>query len=140
MVNSTAPARVPQRPSRPKPVRTVRWADVPAGGIVIREGVIEDRYAVTEFDSPLGRAFHLSKLGPRGCSADTEHDVLLADDGCRCDCRGFEHRGSCRHVAALAALLGGHDPIQPPPAAPAALPVPAVFSDRNRELGECRVA
>jgi hypothetical protein len=113
----TPPAPVTRNP-RPKPARTVRWADVPAGGIVVRVGPVEDRYAVTEFDSPLGRAFHVQKLGPRG---GAEYDVLLADDGHRCDCLGFEHTGSCRHVEALTALLAGRDRRQPPAAA---LPVP----------------
>ncbi len=93
----------PPRPRQPKPARTVRWADVPAGGIVIRVGQVEDRYAVTEFDSPLGRAYHLSKLGPRG---GTEYDVLLAADGHQCGCRAHSFRGTCRHVEALTALIG----------------------------------
>ena len=87
-----------------KSTRTVRWAEVPAGGIVIREGHKEDRYAVREFDSPMGRAFHVEKFGPRG---GTAYDVLLAADQRQhlCDCLGFLHTGHCRHVDSLAVLL-----------------------------------
>ncbi|HEY1378566.1 MAG TPA: SWIM zinc finger family protein [Gemmataceae bacterium] len=105
----------PARPITRKPVRTIRWLD-PAGHTVFaicetKAGTrtpaytVEDVYTVTELESPLGRAFHLVKHGPRGGTPDTEHDVLLAEDGCRCDCRGFEHYGHCRHVEGLTALL-----------------------------------
>ncbi len=102
------------RKPRPKPERTVRWADVPAGGIVIRVGQVEDRYAVTELECPIGRHFHLTKLGPRGGDGH-EHDVLLAHDGHQCSCPGHAYRGTCLHVEALTALLGR--PV--PPARPA---------------------
>src|SRR3954468_13879574 len=90
-----------------RPVRTIRWVDsVNRTVFAIAETkagartpayTIEDVYTLTEFDSPLGRAFHLEKHGPRG-GAEHTHDVLLAADGCRCDCKGFTHYGHCRHV------------------------------------------
>src|SRR5262249_28321117 len=119
------------------PVRTVRWVD-PAGHTVLaiaerKAGsrkpayVIEDVYTVAEFDSPLGRAFHLTKHGRRGGLPAPEHDVLLAvnPQDCRCDCKGFEHAGRCRHVAGLQALIGAATIA--PPAADDADPADAPF-------------
>ncbi len=119
----------PARPVTRNPARTIRWLD-PANRTVFaiaetKAGTrtpaytVEDVYTLTELDSPLGRAFHLVKHGPRGGTPDTEHDVLLAEDGCRCDCRGFEHHGHCRHVEGLTALLAR-------PAAPPAPTRPAL--------------
>jgi hypothetical protein len=107
--------------------RSIRWID-PAGrsvfAIAERRGgtrtpayVIEDVYTITPIESPLGAAYHLEKCGVRG-GPDHAYDVLLAADGCRCDCKGFEHHGHCRHVSGLVALLGQS---AIPAAAPAAV-------------------
>src|SRR4051812_11564652 len=112
-----ASLRTPSAPVTAPPVRTIRWID-PVGrtvfaicerkaGVRVPAYTVEDVYTVTELDSPLGRAFHLEKHGPRGGTPDTTHDVLLAADGNRCDCRGFERYGYCRHVQGLTALLAG---------------------------------
>jgi hypothetical protein len=95
------------RSRQQKPICTIRPAIVPAGGFIIREGWKEDRYACREFDSPLGRAFHVEKQGPRGGDGHV-YDVLIAADPreCQCDCLGFLQHGHCRHVDGLRALLG----------------------------------
>jgi len=95
------------RSPQQKPIRTIRRAIVPAGGFIIREGWREDRYACREFDSPMGRAFHVEKHGPRGGDGHV-YDVLITANAreCRCDCLGFLHHGHCRHVEGLRALLG----------------------------------
>jgi hypothetical protein len=88
--------------------RTIRWTNAERKGFVIREAksahrTVEDRYGVSEFTSPMGRAFHLVKH----CSPPVAHDVLLTADPrqCRCDCMGHERYGRCRHVDGLRALL-----------------------------------
>jgi hypothetical protein len=88
------------------PTRTVTWADVPAGGMIVADGPKEDRYAVHEFETPMGRAFHVEKHGPRGGDGHV-YDVLIAPEpqNDQCGCMGFLHRGSCRHRDGLRALL-----------------------------------
>src|SRR5689334_21356921 len=98
-----------------KPLRTIRWIDAAnrtvfaiceqKAGTRTPAYTVEDVYTVAKIDSPLGMAFHLEKHGPRGGTPDTAHDVLLADDGDACDCKGFAHHGHCRHISGLRALL-----------------------------------
>ncbi len=71
-------------------------------------------YYVTPFDSDMGRAFQLEKVGSEKAadgslvvSIVARYSILLAGDESRCDCLGQEkwgHRHPCRHIASLLAL------------------------------------
>lgn len=89
----------------------IRWtpAETTAGGIIT---ILTDRsateYAVVPFPAYGGRGFHLAKITP-GTDAEAEsYDVFCeAMDPAfdTCECKGFLHRGTCKHRDACRALI-----------------------------------
>jgi len=59
------------------------------------------RYRLTVVPAAGGRAFRLEKVEPKG----EGYTVLLSGDGRHsCTCKGYTHRGTCKHLSALIAL------------------------------------
>ena len=74
--------------------------DAPALFVSITVGGETDRYCLIPFDSDWGEAWRVTKLKKAG----ETYDVCIDGDRSLCDCKGFLHRGACRHVAVLQAL------------------------------------
>jgi hypothetical protein len=119
--------------------RGIRWTPHPAeagcgcdGELVIDTDRCRCRYRVTEFPTAwAGRAFRLDKL-----DGSESYDVFVGADrrDDRCDCRGFERYGLCKHVDAVRALLDNRW-LPDPRANPEADTGPTEAEDQ--ELPEC---
>ena len=70
-------------------------------------------YSVTESPASIGRSFYLSKLlctAPtrKGTQPGAEGYIVEATAGGvgdRCECRGWQSRGTCRHLDSIRALI-----------------------------------
>jgi hypothetical protein len=100
MGNTTQPRE------RVKPVRTVRILTPPSAvlgiaTIIIAAGQTEDAYQVTPIPSDFGMAYRVEKVSDPDLPT---YEVCLEGNGGHCGCKGWCHRGTCRHVEALQAL------------------------------------
>jgi hypothetical protein len=89
-----------------KPARTIRLALPPSEAtpfavVIIAVGHTEDTYHVTPIPSDFGAAFRVEKVSDPDLPT---YDVCLDGNGGHCGCKGFCHRGTCRHVDGLHAL------------------------------------
>lgn len=91
---------------RSKPARSVRLPRRPGEGrlgiLDIIVGELLTSYFLTLVPSDFGSGFRLEKFSIQGGEV---YHVNLADDGKHtCECKGFLHRSTCRHVEGLLAL------------------------------------
>jgi hypothetical protein len=107
------PALPPSKAKRPrlKPERHVRMVQPvgpgKAGHVVITVGNHSVAYQIERYESPMGDAFRLTKLGVVPDGEEGGYDCLLADDGSTiCSCTGHLAHGYCKHVDGLATLKG----------------------------------
>jgi hypothetical protein len=64
-------------------------------------------YVVCEFPTPLGRGFHFAKATEGTDREEAGYDVLVANhQDHACTCKGHARHGHCKHVDAVAALIG----------------------------------
>ncbi len=115
-------ATVPTRRPRVKPARTVALLSRPdpIGLLSITAGKDRSEYLLERVPADFGTAFSLTKLElvevepgvHEQRQADPYHVHFDKALGHSCTCLGFLHRGmgqdgkGCRHIAALAELLG----------------------------------
>lgn len=97
-------ARTVRRPARS--VQVVEAAGPDTGGwCAVRITVDRDTtlYLLRRTPTDFGEGFELEKLDADLRLVETYH--VLAENGMsRCDCRGHEQHGHCKHAAAIAAL------------------------------------
>jgi hypothetical protein len=91
--------------------RSLRWFPAvdeyapTAGTVEITAGKAVDEYQIAEFPTGWdGRGFVLAKTA----GDERTYDVFIGRNGQdrRCNCRGFTGHGHCKHVDALAKLIG----------------------------------
>ena len=94
----------------------IRWTPAEAdyepvaGTLVIDTDRSRVEYVVHEFPTGwLGRGFQLLKLTEGTDKAEESYSVFCSQRGGpeadSCECKGFAYHGTCKHVAALRALL-----------------------------------
>src|SRR5687768_7700033 len=91
-------------PSKSSKHRTVRWTPCESHGCLCTGKLVIDTdrdrvvYGLVELPTTWsGRAVRLLKADGSGESYDVfAHESDVRQD--RCDCRGFEHTGHCKHV------------------------------------------
>jgi hypothetical protein len=100
---------------RVKPERRIRvlkpMSDSSAGVLAITVGKDEGVYAIRSIPAAFGVAYHLIKgelveqedNTLRLCDA-AHYDVCLNGQQSSCECKGFLHRGRCKHVDGLTTL------------------------------------
>lgn len=77
-----------------------------AGRLVIKSKRRYTTYAVAAVDAVAsGRTFVLTKHSYRGTAEDRYVCQIGASGAKRCECKGYHHNGSCKHLAALVALI-----------------------------------
>jgi hypothetical protein len=69
--------------------------------VVIAVGTTEDTYHVTPIPSDFGTAFPVEKVSNPVLRT---YATCLEGNGGHCSCKGFCHRGTCRHIDGLHAL------------------------------------
>lgn len=102
------PTRTPK--ARPAAIRFTPGQRPGTGLVTIQAGRVPCEYLVVEYPTRWdGRAVRLAKVeGTPGSDTTADgYDVFVGRNGqdCRCDCRGFEAHGRCKHVETLRALL-----------------------------------
>ena len=106
-MNSTATAPARQRKPRVKPQRFIRIEVRPepdALGIVrITVGKEHADYFLTEIPADFGRGFKVEKIGLH--VTEPGYHVNIDGEKRSCECKGFLHRGKCRHADGLAAPI-----------------------------------
>jgi hypothetical protein len=107
-----------------------------AGTLTIRSKRCDCRYHVAEFPVDAGfdgRGFTFAKPdGETGTDGEAgAYSVLVGRRGSRCECKGFERWGRCKHASAARSLIenGWLDLI------PAALPTPEEVADAAKAGG-----
>jgi hypothetical protein len=109
MTTATLSAARTRRSKTPRSIRLLARLGDGSGLFQVTEGKTIDRYFFRPAASDWGRAFVVEKwqdatdAQPAGVVAT--YDVCLDDEGGRCDCRGNERHGHCRHVSGLATLV-----------------------------------
>ena len=89
----------------------INWTptDGPSTGILtVHTGRSTTIYKASEFQTEWdGRAFNLVKLTPGTDKEETVYNVFChrGQQDNRCECKGFEFTGHCKHIAAVNALL-----------------------------------
>lgn len=87
------------------------------GVMVITTGKKATGYMLSEFaiGSTSGRGFTLLKTFGGSDGEATRYDVFLStiDTKHHCSCRGFLHKGACKHLAAILAEFGPKPVSQP---------------------------
>src|SRR5262245_55570368 len=63
------------------------------------------RYWVEQIPSDFGVAFRLTKIEPDGKTGDVYHVNVANAQDTRCDCKGFEAHGHCKHVDCCRAII-----------------------------------
>lgn len=84
-------------------------ADGPKAGVLtIKQRRLYTTYAVVEFPADFGgRAFMLAKVTEGSDPTEERYACLIPAGGRekRCECKGFNYAGHCKHLSALAALI-----------------------------------
>lgn len=82
--------------------------DPAAGRLTIKGRRVYVTYRVTEFPTGWdGRGFFLEKTSAGGDKDESSYSCFIGRNGQdrRCDCRGFEATGGCKHLLSLLALI-----------------------------------
>jgi hypothetical protein len=78
-----------------------------AGALTITGKRCHCRYRVEGFPADHGRGFMLFKIDAGTDRTEERYACLVGSHGTNlCECRGFLATGSCKHLAALLALVG----------------------------------
>jgi hypothetical protein len=103
-MNINAPSTPRQRKRRVKPARFICLRLKPHGlnsGVVeITVGKEKTEYLLAELAADYGRGFELEKIG-----SDEAYQVNIDTDKRRCNCKGHERWGHCKHADGWAALI-----------------------------------
>ncbi len=97
--------------ARVKAIRTYRVLerlDQPgkAALIDITVGKLSTAYFVERLETGWGQGFKLTKAFDGSPTSERQvYDVMLAEDGSRCECLGFLKHGHCKHPDALRAAI-----------------------------------
>ncbi len=81
-----------------------------AGFAVLDDDKLQTAYALTEYPCAIGRGFFFSKVGGKDAGTDKTRGGYCVECGTtaaqdRCECRGFQRWGWCRHCDAARTLL-----------------------------------